>query len=152
MPFPSIKAKSLTNESIRVPNKSNQQLLILGFDMKSSEPMEAWVRALNLTSKRNISWLQMPVIGGVPPFVDGFIKKGMKKSIPTPIQAQFVPYFGKKKADIIRAITNQENLSDVVTPFIIIIDDAGSIQFSLQALVTTKNIAKVNTAIKNHMP
>ena len=93
----------------------------------------------------------MPVIGGVPPFVDGFIKKGMKKSIPKPIQAQFVPYFGKKKVDIIRAITNQDNLSDAITPFIIIINDAGEIQFNLQAMVTTKNVDLVNAAIKTNM-
>ena len=75
----------------------------------------------------------------------------MKKSIPKPIQAQFVPYFGKKKADIIRAISNQDTLSDAVTPFIIIINDAGGVQFNLQAMVTTKNVDLVNTAINNNM-
>ena len=95
--FPTITGKTLQEENIKVPNQRSNQLIIIGFDMKSSEPMEAWVRALNLTPTSNISWLQIPVIGGVPPFVDGFIKNGMKKSIPKPIQSNFFPYFGKKK-------------------------------------------------------
>ena len=117
--------------------------------MKSSEPMEAWVRSLNLTSTSNISWIQIPIIGGVPPFVDGFIKNGMKKSIPKQIHSNFFPYFGNKKEDILKSIQNSETLTDNVTPFIVIIESDGQIQFSEQLEVTTKNIERVSQAVSD---
>ena len=58
--------------------------------------MEKWVRALDLAQTDTLNWVQIPVIGGVPPFVDGFIKNGMKKNIPDIIWHRFVPYFGNK--------------------------------------------------------
>ena len=145
--FPTITGKTLQDKKIEVPNNASPQLLILGFDMKSGETMEAWVRGLKLIPSANISWVQIPVIGGVPPFVDGFIKNGMKKSIPKRIHANFFPYFGNKKFDILKSLQNSETLTDNVTPFIVITQSDGSIQFSEQLDVTTKNVERVNKSI-----
>lgn len=147
--FPTITGKTLLDKKIEVPGNTSPQLLILGFDMKSGEPMEAWVRGLNLSPSTNISWLQIPVIGGVPPFVDGFIKNGMKKSIPKHIHESFFPYFGNKKFDILKSLQNSETLTDNVTPFIVILGENGTIQFSEQLQVTTKNIGRVSKAVKD---
>lgn len=146
--FPSMSGKTLLDKKIEVPNQTSNQLLILGFDMKSAEPMEAWVRGLNLIPSPNISWLQIPVIGPVPPFVDGFIKKGMKKSVPENVQATYFPYFGNKKFDILKSLQDSETLTDNVTPFIVILSQNGIIHFSEQLQPTTKNIERVRFAVK----
>ena len=75
--FPTIQSKTLTNKKITVPNPESNQLLILGFDQKSAPGMEKWVRALDLAQTDTLNWVQIPVIGGVPPFVDGFIDPWM---------------------------------------------------------------------------
>tara|TARA_Y100001935_G_C17187080_1_gene448131 strand:+ start:217 stop:705 length:489 start_codon:yes stop_codon:yes gene_type:complete len=146
--FPSISGKTLLDKKIEVPNQTSRQLLILGFDMKSAEPMEAWVRGLNLIPSPNISWVQIPVIGPVPPFVDGFIKGGMKKSVPENEQSTFFPYFGNKKFDILKSLQDSETLTDNVTPFIVILSENGIIHFSEQLQPTTKNIERVSFAVK----
>jgi hypothetical protein len=145
--FPSISGKTLLDKKIEVPNQTSHQLIILGFDMKSAEPMAAWVQGLNLISSPNISWVQMPVIGPVPPFVDGFIKGGMKKSVPKDVQPTFFPYFGNKKGEILKSLQDSETLTDNVTPFIVLLTADGDIEFSKQMVATTKNIESVNESI-----
>ena len=143
--FPEISGKTLSDKRIEIPNRTTHQLLILGFDMKSAEPMEAWVRGLNLVPSPNISWVQIPVIGPVPPFVDGFIKGGMKKSMPIEVQQTFFPYFGNKKFDILNSIQGSETLTDNVTPFIVFVSADGAIEFSKQMQASTSNIKLIQS-------
>ena len=145
--FPSISGKTLLEKKIEVPNQTSSQLLILGFDMKSAEPMEAWVRGLNLIPSPNISWVQIPVIGPVPPFVDGFIKGGMKKSVPENVQSTFFPYFGNKKFDILRSLQDSETLTDNVTPFIVVVSADGTVEFSKQMQASTSNIKLIQSKV-----
>ena len=145
--FPSISGKTLLNQAIKVPNQASLQLLILGFDMTSADPMEAWVRGLNLVPSSNISWVQIPVIGPVPPFVDGFIKRGMKKSMSKDIQRAFFPYFGNKKDDILKSIQGSKTLADSSTPFIVLISADGTIEFAKQIQASTENIQFIESKI-----
>jgi hypothetical protein len=143
--FPPLVIESLNKQTIRLPNANHPLLLILGFDMKSAEPMEQWVRAL--PNMPVIDWVQVPVVGKVPPFVDGFIKKGMKKSVPDHLHTQFAPYFGPNKNDILRAIQSTADLEDNVTPFLVIVAPNGTILFSMQAKASTANINTLSNAI-----
>ncbi|RAP24614.1 hypothetical protein DID73_01395 [Candidatus Marinamargulisbacteria bacterium SCGC AG-343-K17] len=147
--FPTISGKTLQGKKIEVPNKTSSQLLIIGFDMKSADPMEAWVRGLKLIPSANISWVQIPVIGPVPPFVDGFIKGGMRKSMPEEVQVTFFPYFGSKKFDILKSLQNSETLTDNVTPFIVLLSAEGAIEFSKQIRVSTDNIQLIQSKVSS---
>ena len=149
-PFPTISEKSLSNKTVNIPNNQHRQLLILGFDMNSSDPMNEWASALGLMNEAPpIHWVQMPVIGGVPPFVDGFIKRGMKKSVDKSFHAHYVPYFGDKKDDILKSLQGTTQLEDAVTPFIVITNPDGHMAYMLQGLPTTKNIKMVIDKIKS---
>ena len=137
--WPAFSGKTLANTKVSIPNQESNMILILGFDMESADPMADWVNQLNLNSTSNIAWLQIPVIGGVPPFVDGFIKGGMKKSVPKHLHGHYFPYFGNKKNKFIETLTNESVLEDAITPFIIAIDKNGKILTSIQAKVSTEN-------------
>ena len=50
-PFPTISEKSLSNQTVNIPNNQHRQLLILGFDMNSSDPMNEWASALGLMNE-----------------------------------------------------------------------------------------------------
>ena len=146
--FPQIKAKSLKNEWVELPKKDQLQLYILGFEQESGEHMASWVRGLKLRPTANMTWYQIPVIGGVPPFVDGFIMSGMRKSIKEKMHNTVLPYFGNR-FQVMEAIANTTELNDKIKPFIIILDDNAEITFNIQAYATTDNIKIVQQKIKN---
>ncbi|MEK9727404.1 MAG: hypothetical protein VW397_04780 [Candidatus Margulisiibacteriota bacterium] len=146
--FPEFTGKTLAGKSISLPYKNQKQLLILGFDMASADPMTQWVKKLNLTPTSNLKWLQVPVIGGVPPFVDGFIIGGMKRSVPEQWHSNYMPYFGGKKSEILNHIQGSDSLTDKATPFILLIQKDGNVEFSKQALATTENIQQFILAIE----
>ncbi len=141
--FPEIKGRTLSDDKIIIPSKSETQLLILGFDMNSADAMNSWVKKLNLTPSSSISWVQIPIIGSVPPFVDGFIKGGMKNTVTGNVQDHYFPYFGGKKNDILMSIHGSETLSDKVTPFLVIVVPTANIAFSEQMMATTDNVKTV---------
>ena len=110
--------------------------------------MADWVRGLKLVNKDTLNWYQIPVVGGVPPFIDGIIRGGMKKSVTKNVLHRLVPYFGNK-APIIKAVNSgNETLEDVVTPFIVIIDQNQIVTFNIQATATTENIQMVTKKIQ----
>jgi len=147
--FPSISGKTLSNEPINLPNNQQNQLIIMGFDQGSAELMQAWVKGLDLmVPTPAIDWVQVPVIGGVPPFVDGFIKRGMAKSIPSNLQGRFFPYFGNKKWDILKSIHGADTLADKVTPFIVITAPNGDIRLAKQFNASSANINVVLDSIR----
>ncbi|MGA0241761.1 MAG: hypothetical protein ACO3K7_02030 [Candidatus Marinamargulisbacteria bacterium] len=146
--FPTLSGKTLSGNRINIPHRQHPQLMILGFDMASAVPMESWVRKLNLTPSSNIHWYQIAIIGPVPPFVDGFITRGMKRSIPKNIHPFFFPYFGNKKFAILMAAQGNKTLKNKVPPFIVITRPNGHIQFSEQAEPTTVNVQRIKNIIK----
>jgi hypothetical protein len=147
--FPSISGKTLLNEPINLPNNQQNQLIIMGFDQGSAELMQAWVKGLDLmVPTPAIDWVQVPVIGGVPPFVDGFIKRGMAKSIPSNLHGRFFPYFGNKKWDILKQIHGSDTLTDNATPFIVITAPNGDIRLAKQFNASSANINVVLDSIR----
>ena len=98
--WPAFSGKTLANTKVSIPNQESKMILILGFDMESADPMADWVNQLNLNSTSNIAWLQIPVIGGVPPFVDGFIKGGMKKISSKTVTWPLFSLFWKQKISL----------------------------------------------------
>jgi len=145
--LPTLSGKTLANTQVNIPNDTQSMVLIIGFDMKSAEPMAEWVRQLILTPSSNLVWYQVAVIGKVPPFVDGFIKKGMKKSVSKINHDHYFPYFGGKKKKLIQALVGSDQLENSVTPFIAFITKKGELAFVLQAEVNTKNAQIVQSKL-----
>ena len=138
--LPILSGKTLTNTKVTIPNQIDPMVLILGFDMKSASLMADWVSHLNLTSTSNINWYQVAVIGRVPPFVDGFIKKGMKTSVNKAYHNNYLPYFGGQKKELIKTLVGSDKLENLVTPFIVIATKRGELKYALQAELSTKDI------------
>ena len=138
--LPTLSGKTLANTQVNIPNDTQSMVLIIGFDMKSAEPMAEWVRQLALIPSSNLVWYQVAVIGKVPPFVDGFIKRGMKKSVSKINYNHYFPYFGGKKKELINALVGSDELKNLVTPFIVTVTKNGELTYTLQAEATTQNI------------
>jgi hypothetical protein len=141
--FPILMGDSLSGDRLSLPLKGHVQVLILGFDMASADPMASWQQVFQNT---NILVYQVPIIGGVPPFVDGFIKNGMKKSVPKSLHAAYMPYFGNK-FKVMDAVSNTGALADKVTPFIFVFNKKQKVLLQFQANVSTQNVLQVKKAI-----
>tara|TARA_A100001015_G_scaffold205127_1_gene229336 strand:- start:2362 stop:2883 length:522 start_codon:yes stop_codon:yes gene_type:complete len=148
--FPEIKGQTLADKKINLPQKTQYHLFILGFDMNSSNAMSRWVNQLNLSPSSNMNWIQIPVIGSVPPFVDGFIKGGMKNTVSENMRANYFPYFGNKKEAILMSIHGSKELDDAVTPYIVIVSPTANVTFSKQMLATTRNVKELLAIIEKY--
>ncbi len=145
--FPTIRTKALSNEWVELPIKEVVQLYVIGFDQESGKHMADWVRGLELRPTSNITWYQLPVIGGVPPFVDGFIVNGMKKSILEKMHGTVLPYFGNRYK-VMDVLIEGSGLEDEVAPFIVILDEDTQVTLNIQGYATTKNIQIVNQKLQ----
>ena len=68
-------------------------LLILGFRHSDQTIMDGWRKGLRLTGDQ-ADWLEIPVINGVNPLVQKFIRGGMRGKAPTPAdRAHMAPMF-----------------------------------------------------------
>lgn len=149
--LPTLSGKTLANTTVNIPNQKTPMVLIIGFDMNSSQFMTEWVQVLDLTPSSHYNWLQIAVVGRVPPFIDGFIKKGMKKAVKKKNHAYYLPYFGNQKDRLVKILNNGQPLQDKVAPFVAVISESGEIKWSFQSKVTTENrhevMAKIETVL-----
>lgn len=148
--MPIIDGRALSGESIQIPSGNGQQVLIMGFDMKSAPLMRDWTIALTASPSVTIEWFQVAMIGGVPPFIDRMITNRMRSTVPSNSHHRFLPYFGKTES-IVSVLTNNQPLNTKEMPVIVLIDNNRTIQFQIQGAATTRNVQRVQAAIqKNH--
>jgi hypothetical protein len=93
--IPPIKAKTLANTEIVLPQPSGTQILVLvlGFSHKSSENCAPWGKRLSadFRSDTRVTHYQLPVLQGAPSLVRPMILRGMRKDMPSDQQAHFIP-------------------------------------------------------------
>ena len=98
--IPPVKAKSLNDSEVRLPNPGSQQvlILILGFSHKSGDVVKVWGKQISADfhDDSRVSYFQMPNLQGVPGFVKPMILSGMRKDTPPAEQPHFVPIYDNK--------------------------------------------------------
>jgi hypothetical protein len=98
--IPPVKAKTLADTDIALPQPSSTQILILvlGFSHKSGENCAPWGKRLSadFRSDTHVIYYQLPVLQGAPSFVRPMILRGMRKDIPADQQAHFIPILDRE--------------------------------------------------------
>jgi hypothetical protein len=98
--IPAIKAKTLADTDILLPQPGSTQILILvlGFSHKSAENCAPWGKRLStdFRSDTRVAYYQLPVLQGAPSFVRPMILRGMRKDMPADQQAHFIPILDKE--------------------------------------------------------
>jgi hypothetical protein len=98
--IPPVKAKSLNDSEVSLPNPGSQQvlILILGFSHKSGDVVKAWGKQISADfhDDSRVSYFQMPNLQGVPAFVKPMILSGMRKDTAPTEQPHFVPIYDSK--------------------------------------------------------
>jgi hypothetical protein len=93
--IPPIKAKTLADTDIVLPQQGGAQILVLvlGFSHKSAENCAPWGKRLSadFRSDTRAAYYQLPILQGAPSFVRPMILRGMRKDMPADQQAHFIP-------------------------------------------------------------
>ena len=93
--IPPIKAKTLADTDIVLPQPGGTQILILvlGFSHKGGEVCTPWGKRLSadFRSDTHVTYYQLPVLQGAPSFVRPMILRGMRKDMPAEQQSHFIP-------------------------------------------------------------
>jgi hypothetical protein len=95
--IPPIKAKTLADTDIVLPQPGSAQILILvlGFSHKSGENCAPWGKRLSADFRLDsrVSYYQLPVLQSAPSFVRPMILRGMRKNLPADQETHFIPIF-----------------------------------------------------------
>ncbi len=98
--IPPVKAKSLNDLEITLPDPASPKILILivGFSHKSGDAVKLWAKPISADYHDNprVAYFQMPNLQGAPGFVKPMILSGMRKDTPEAEQPHFVPIYDHK--------------------------------------------------------
>lgn len=98
--IPPVKAKSLNDLEITLPDPASNRVLILitGFSHKSGDAVKVWAKnvSADFHDDSRVAYFQMPNLQGAPGFVKPMILSAMRKDTPGPEQPHFVPIYDHK--------------------------------------------------------
>lgn len=97
-PLPQLKGEFLTGREAQLPNAASGRvaLLALGFTYNSRFPVEAWVGRFrkDFGSNPDVTFYEIPMIGGMARLGKWFIDSGMRKGTPRKDQENVITVYG----------------------------------------------------------
>lgn len=144
--IPAIKAKTLADTDIVLPQPGNTQILILvlGFSHKSAENCAPWGKRLSadFRSDTHVAYYQLPVLQGAPSFVRPMILRGMRKDMPAGEQAHFIPILDHE--DDWKKLVNFSAPDDA---YILLTDSHGHVVWQTRGPLTDASYDALKSAI-----
>ena len=128
--FPSIEGRKLTGEPIKLPDDlaGKVALLALGFTYDSRYDVESWTEAFRhrFAGRPDVTWLQMPMVGGAARLAEPMIDTGMRQATPLETREHVVTVYGDMGP--VREALGAVGTSDT---WIYLLDQDGRIIFQL---------------------
>ena len=144
--IPPIKAKTLADTDIVLPQPGSSQILILvlGFSHKSAENCAPWGKRLSadFRSDTHVSYYQLPVLQGAPSFVRPMILRGMRKDMPADQQAHYFPILDHE--DEWKKLVNFTALDDA---YILLTDPHGHVVWQTHDALTDASYGALKSAL-----
>ena len=97
-PLPALRGQTLTGRTVMLPPGSSGRLTLvaMGFTYKSRFPVEAWgnwYRA-RMGSRTDVTFFEVPMIGGLGTLGRWFIDRGMRKGTPVELHDHLITVYG----------------------------------------------------------
>jgi hypothetical protein len=96
--FPVLKGQFLSGRDAELPRASSGKvaLVAMGFTYKSRFPVEAWADWYRTTidPKTNVTFFEVPMIGGLATLGRWFIDRGMRNGTPAELRDQVITVYG----------------------------------------------------------
>jgi hypothetical protein len=144
--IPPIKAKTLADTDIVLPQPGGTQILILvlGFSHKSAENCAPWGKRLSadFRSDTRAAYYQLPVLQGAPSFVRPMILRGMRKDMPADQQPHFTPILDHE--DEWKKLVNFSAPDDA---YILLTDSHGHVVWQTHGPVTGASYDALKSAV-----
>jgi len=96
-PLPELKGQTLTGRTAVLPQPSGKVTLVaMGFTYKSRFPVEAWAEWYRATigSRTDVTFFEVPMIGGAATLGRWFINRGMRNGTPAELHDQVITVYG----------------------------------------------------------
>jgi hypothetical protein len=96
--FPTLKSESLTGRKAVLPDdaKGKTALVLMGFSYDSRFPVEEWSKAFKaaVAGRTDVTFYEVPVIGGMGRMAKWFIDSGMRKGTPKELHENVITVYG----------------------------------------------------------
>ncbi len=97
-PFPQLKAEYLTGRKAVLPDaaQGRMALVMMGFTYDSRFAVERWAEAFKSAfgSRADVTFYEVPVIGGMGRMAKWFIDSGMRKGTPRELHENVITVYG----------------------------------------------------------
>ena len=129
-PLPELKGQTLTGRTAVLPQASAGKvtLVAMGFTYKSRFPVEAWADWYRTTSdpKTNITFFEVPMIGGLATLGRWFIDRGMRNGTPAELHDQVITVY-QRTGDWKKRLSYSADHKD--DAYLIVVDQAGVVRW-----------------------
>ena len=97
-PFPRLEAEFLTGRKAVLPDeaKGKVAVVLMGFTYDSRFSVEKWVERFRADVKAgpDVTWFEVPVIGGLGRMASWFINSGMRRGTPKELHENVITVYG----------------------------------------------------------
>ncbi|MGA2214258.1 MAG: hypothetical protein ABSH31_13370 [Bryobacteraceae bacterium] len=125
-PLPPLRGEFLTGSPALLPQAAAGRvaLLLLGFTYDSRFPVEAWTKQFRHEFDRypNVTFYEIPLIGGMARIGKWFIDRGMRQGTPKPDQGNVITVYGGTDP-----WKQRVGFSDPKAAYLILLDKSGKV-------------------------
>jgi hypothetical protein len=128
-PLPELKGQTLTGRTAVLPQSSGKVTLVaMGFTYKSRFPVEAWADWYRATigCRTDVTFFEVPMIGGAATLGRWFINRGMRNGTPTELHDQVITVYGGTADWKQRLSYSSEHKDDA---YLIVVDREGVVRW-----------------------
>ncbi len=127
-PLPMFKGTDLAGQSVTLPDaaKGKVAVYLFGFSYGSRAPVEAWSEHVRgrWGAEAQVTWFQVPMIGGFGRIAKPFITGGMKKETPPQYHGNAVVVFGG-----VGSWKTRLSVKDEALAYLVLVDRAGVVRW-----------------------
>jgi hypothetical protein len=147
-PFPRLEAEFLTGRKAVLPDaaKGKVAFILMGFTYDSRHSVEQWAGRFKTDVKPgpDVTWFEIPVIGGMARVASWFINSGMRKGTPTEYHENVITVFGD--ADRWKTAMGFSNQS-ANDGYLAVLDREGRVQWLHHGNATDEAVAELKAVI-----
>ncbi len=132
---PELHAISFAGQPVNLPDglRGHATVLIVAFSENARGSVTLWSRRLaaDFGDSPTVLYYEMPVLTGVPHFLQGIVLEKIRKDVPPPAQPRFVPILDHEKEW--KAVTGEGTRGREDDAYLLVVDGAGNVRSELIA-------------------
>ena len=132
---PELHATSFAGQPVNLPDalRGHASVLIVVFSQSARGSVTLWSRRLaaDFGDSPTVLYYEMPVLTGVPHFLQGLVLGRIKQDVPAGAQPRFVPILDHEKEW--KAITGEGTRGGQDDAYLLVVDGAGNVRSEMVA-------------------